>query len=44
MRRTENWTIVVARKANIHGPHQDIDQMLLTSGTRSRTSRTRDPR
>jgi hypothetical protein len=29
MRRTENWTIVVARKANIHGPHQDIDQMLI---------------
>jgi len=28
MRRTENWSIVVARKANIHGPHQDIDQML----------------
>ena len=28
MRRTENWTIVVARKANIYGPHQDIDQML----------------
>ena len=28
MRRTENWTIVVARKANIYGPRQDIDQML----------------
>jgi hypothetical protein len=28
MRRTENWMIVVARKANIYGPHQDIDQML----------------
>ena len=28
MRRTENWTIVVARKANIHGPHQDIHHML----------------
>jgi hypothetical protein len=28
MRRTEDWTIVVARKANIHGPHHDIDQML----------------
>lgn len=28
MRRTEHWTIVVARKANIYGPHQDIDQML----------------
>lgn len=28
MRRTDRWTIVVARKANIHGPHQDIDQML----------------
>jgi hypothetical protein len=29
MRRTENWTIVVARKENIHGPHQDIDEMLV---------------
>jgi hypothetical protein len=29
MRRTESWTIVVARKANIHGPHQDIHQMLV---------------
>jgi hypothetical protein len=29
MRRTERWTIVVARKKNIHGPHQDIDQMLI---------------
>jgi hypothetical protein len=29
MRRTENWTIVVARKFNIHGPRQDIDQMLV---------------
>ena len=29
MRRTENWTIVVARKANIHGHHQDIDQILI---------------
>jgi hypothetical protein len=29
MRRTEHWTVVVARKANIHGPHQDIDQMLV---------------
>jgi hypothetical protein len=28
MRRTQDWTIVVARKGNIHGPHQDIDQML----------------
>ena len=29
MRRTENWTIVVARKANIHGAHQEINEMLL---------------
>lgn len=28
MRRTESWTIVVARKANIHGPHQDIEHQL----------------
>jgi very-short-patch-repair endonuclease len=28
MRRTGAWTIVVARKANIHGPHQDIDNLL----------------
>ena len=28
MRRTEGWTIVVARKANIHGPHQDVNHML----------------
>ena len=31
MRRTEHWTIVVARKANIHGPQQDIDQLLVTA-------------
>ena len=28
MRRTQDWTIVVAREGNIHGPHQDVDRML----------------
>jgi hypothetical protein len=29
MRRRERWTIVIARKENIHGPHQNINQMLI---------------
>ncbi|HEX5860867.1 MAG TPA: hypothetical protein VFY58_03435, partial [Nocardioides sp.] len=29
MRRAEGWRLVVARKADIHGPHQGIDQKLL---------------
>jgi hypothetical protein len=28
LRRTEAWTIVVARRQNIHGHHQDIDSLL----------------
>jgi hypothetical protein len=28
MRCAEDWTIVVARKADIHGRHPDIDDML----------------
>jgi hypothetical protein len=28
MRCAEDWTIVVARKATIHGEHPDIDHML----------------
>ena len=35
MRRTENWTIVVARKADIHGPHQDINEMLIREAHRA---------
>ncbi len=39
MRRTEGWTIVVARKANIHGPHQDINHLLSTAARESRLRR-----
>jgi hypothetical protein len=39
LRRTEKWTIVVARKANVHGPHQNIDQMLLQGARDARLKR-----
>lgn len=29
MRRVEGWTVVVARRHDVHGPHQDIHRMLL---------------
>lgn len=33
MRRAEGWRLVVARKADIHGPHQRIDQELLRAAS-----------
>ncbi len=39
MRRTEEWTIVVARKSNLHGQHQDVHQMLLQGFADARRAR-----
>lgn len=35
LRRTEGWTIVVARKHNVYGHHQDIDALLLAGAARA---------